>query len=243
MPEKIDVAVQLDVLMRLQGIDGQIYRLNEQKQKKPQELSRLEAEFKEKSIGVKKAEERFTALQLKKKEKEGALSVKEEQIKKLQTQLYQMKTNKEYSSMQHEIQGQKADKSIVEDDILVLMYETDKAKLEIAKEKDLLAQEEIKLKERQKQVKLEIEEIEKKLQQLSVERDGVLPQVDKSILKKYEKVLANKNGLAIVPVIGDACQGCNMSLPPQVIHEVKLKQDFIICENCTRFLYTNDSAG
>jgi hypothetical protein len=180
---------------------------------------------------------------LKKKEKEGALSTKEEQINKLQTQLYQMKTNKEYSSMQHEIQGQKADKSIIEDDILVLMDEVDKAKSEIAKEKELLVQEEVNLKESQKQVKLEIEEIEKKLQLLSVERDGISPQVDKIVLKKYEKILANKNGLAIVPITGDACQGCHMNLPPQVIHEVKLKHDLMNCENCTRFLYANDSTG
>jgi len=242
MPEQIDVAAQTDVLVKLQELDSQIYKLNDEKEKKPQELARLESEFKEKSIGVKKAEEKFTAVQLKKKEKDGALTVKEDQIKKLQAQLFQLKTNKEYAVMQQEINGQKADKSLIEDDILNLMDEIDNAKVEIAKEKELLVQEEIKLREKQKQVKSELEEIQKKLQGLSLARQEILPQVDKNILKKYERILSGKNGLAIVPVNQDACQGCHMNLPPQVINQIRMKKEFIICENCTRFLYINEQA-
>lgn len=243
MPEQIDVAAQLKILVKLQEIDTEIYRLKNEKEKKPQELGRLEVEFNEKFAALKKAEEKFTAVQLKKKEKEGALAVKEDGIKKLQAQLYQIKTNKEYSAMQHEIGGQKADKSLIEDEILLLMEEIDKAKSDISKEKELLVKEEAAFKDRQYQVKLELEEIEKKLEQARQERQSVLPQVNTSVLKKYERVLAGKNGLAIVPVKEDACRGCNMNLPPQVIHQIRMNQEFIICENCTRFLYIDADAG
>ena len=242
MPEKIDVAAQLDTLIKLQVIDTQIYQLNHEKQKKPRELAQLEAEFKQKNIGVKNAEEKFTAVQLKKKEKEGALVAKEEQIKKLQGQLYQIKTNKEYSAMQHEVESQKADKSLIEDDILVLMDEIDKAKTEISKEKENLAKEEVNLKEQQKLVHSQVEEIEKKLQLLNADRQTIVPQLDPSVLKKYEKILKSKNGLAITSVKDDACQGCNMNMPPQVINQIRMKQEFIVCESCARFLYINDNA-
>lgn len=241
MPEKIDVAAQLDVLIKLQEIDAQIYKLRDEKQRKPKDLARLEAEFQEKKAGLKKSEEKSTALQLKKKEKEGTLQAKEESIKKLQGQLYQIKTNKEYSVMQHEIESQKADKSATEDEVLILMEDIDKAKAEIAKEKEILAREEVKLKEEEARVKTELEEIEKRLQQLDEQRQAVLPQVGREVLKKYEKILVSKDGLALVPVNNNACQGCNMNLPPQVINEIRLKDKFIICENCTRFLYINDS--
>jgi len=243
MAEKIDVTAQINILIKLQDIDAQIYRLNEEKLVKPQEIARLDTEFKEKTADLKKAEEKFTALQLKKKEKEGALSTKEDQIRKFQTQLSQIKTNKEYSAMQHEIESHKADKSITEDEILVLMDEIDRAKLDVAKEKEILGQEESQLKEKQKQVKIQLEEIDKDLQRLAVDRQVILPQADAAVLKKYEKILASKNGLALVAVNGDACQGCHMNLPPQVINQIKLKHELIICENCTRFLYINEPAG
>jgi len=242
VPQQIDIAAQLDVLIKLQGLDTQIYALRREKEKKPQELAAFEAEFKEKDAGLKKAEADFTVLQLKRKEKEGALSGKEEQVKKLQSQLSQLKTNKEYSAMQHEINAHKVDKSLIEDVILTLMDDIDKAKIKIEKEKELLSQEEVKLNQQQKLVKAQLEEIEKKLQQLEIGRQVITPQVDPSTLKKYEKILRSKNGLAIVGIGSNACQGCNMNLPPQVINQVHLKKEFIICESCTRFLYTNESA-
>lgn len=241
MPEQIDVTAQIDILVKLQEIDCQIYKLRDEKEKKPQELARLEAEFKEKNIGVKKAEDKFTAVQLKKKEKEGALSGKEEQIKKLQAQLSQIKTNKEYSVMQHEINGHKADKSLIEDEILMLMDDIDKAKIEITREKNMLLQEESMLKEQQKLVKIQLEEFEKKLQEFAVVRQQIVPQVNVNLLNKYERILSGKNGLAIVPVSQDACQGCHMNLPQQIINQIRMKQEFMICENCTRFLYINDT--
>jgi predicted nucleic acid-binding Zn-ribbon protein len=241
MSEKIDIASQLDILIKLQEIDAQIYRLNAEKRKKPQVLAQLKEDFQSKATGVKKAEEKFTALQLKKKEKEGSLQVKEDNIKKLQGQLYQIKTNKEYTAMQKEIEGHKVDKSVAEDEILALMEEIDNAKKEIAKEKEILFQEEIKIKEQEKQVSLELEEIERKLKEFDAQRQTITPQVNADALKKYDKILLSKGGLAIAQVVNGSCQGCYMHLPPQMINEIRIKEKFILCENCNRFLYTNDA--
>ena len=52
------------------------------------------------------------------KEKENDLLSREEKIKKLMAQLYSLKSNKEYQAMEMEIKGLKADKSLLEDDIL-----------------------------------------------------------------------------------------------------------------------------
>ena len=241
MPEQqIDVAAQLHTLTKLQAIDSQIYKLKAEKKEKPLELERFDAEFQAKSRQVKNAEDKFTALQLKKKEKEITLQAKEENIKKTQIQLYQLKTNKEYSAMQKEIEGRKADKSAIEDEILLLMERIDEAKTNIAKEKEKLKDEKIKLDEQKKQYKAELQEIEKKLQSLTDSRKILLPQIAADVLKKYERILAGKNGLAVVRVINNCCQGCNMDLPAQIINEIRLKKNFIICENCTRFLYIND---
>lgn len=243
MSEKIDVTNQLNILIKLQNIDSQIYKAKYELEKKPQELERLKSEFQSKAVSVKHAEEKIIALQLKKKEKEGGLNVKEENVRKLQAQLYQIKTNKEYAAMQKEIEGQKADKSAMEDEILLLMEEVDKGKLELAEERGKVAAEEVKLKEQEKQVMLELEEIQKRLQQFNAEREQLVPQVNKEVLKKYEKILASKNGLALVAVKNNACQGCHMSMPPQVISEIRLNDKFIICENCTRFLYIDGDAA
>ncbi len=144
--------------------------------------------------------------------------------------------------MQKEIEGYKADKSTIEDDILLLMEEVDKARVDIVKQKQLLIEQENQLKEQTRRIEEELKDIEKGLSEFGAQREAIVSQVDPNTLRKYEKILRSKNGLAIVPVKDDACQGCNMDLPPQVINEIRLKGEFIICENCTRFLYTDDAS-
>ena len=38
----------------------------------------------------------------------------------------------------------------------------------------------------------------------------------------------------------DACGGCNMNLPPQVINEIMMKKNLIFCESCARILYIEE---
>ena len=64
--------------------------------------------------------------------------------------------------------------------------------------------------------------------------------MDKKVLAHYERVLANRDGLALAAVKNNACQGCFRILPPQVINEVKKKEDLIFCDNCARILYSEE---
>src|SRR3989338_7425340 len=109
---------QLELLKQLQELDGQLYRLHQQQEGKPRELERLEALVAAQAARVAGAEERMKTLQLAQKHKEVELQSREEQVKKLQGQLFQVKTNKEYTVMQREIETLKADNSVLEEAIL-----------------------------------------------------------------------------------------------------------------------------
>ena len=61
--------------------------------------------------------------------------------------------------------------------------------------------------------------------------------IDPRVLANYEKILDAKDGLAMVPIVEDTCGGCHMQLPPQVINEIRLKNEIIYCQICSRILY------
>jgi hypothetical protein len=50
-----------------------------------------------------------------------------------------------------------------------------------------------------------------------------------------------RDGLALVPLVSDACGGCHRRLPPQVINQVYLKADLVTCESCNRILYFDEA--
>ena len=131
MKEQIDYSSQIGTLINLQKIDTQIYALCREKEEIPRMFEKLKEIAEEEKLKIKDAEDDLKALQVKRKDKEIDLASKEENIKKLQTQLFQIKTNKEYTAMQKEIEGLKADNSVLEEEILLMMEEQDKAKKEI----------------------------------------------------------------------------------------------------------------
>jgi len=237
MSETKTIKEQIDFLIGLQVIDREIYALNMEKKEKPEEIEAIEKALEAQKTGIKEEENNLKTLQVKLKDKEVTLQQKEEQIKKLQTQLYQLKTNKEYSAMLTEIEGVKADNSITEEEIIKLMDETEMDKKKLMQEKELFKNEEASAQKEKTVVDARMKEIDSKLAEFSAKRKSIVPNITQKVLARYERVLENRAGLAIVPIECDACGGCHMNLPPQVISEAKLREDIIICQSCSRILY------
>lgn len=243
MVEKVDIGQQLERLIQLQEIDSQIYRLDAEKEAKPEEIKQLKDLLGQKQSALKETESGLRSLQLKRKEKEIELESKEVEVKKLQVQLYQLKTNKEYAAMLHEIEGHKADNSLLEDEILKFMDEIDVVEAKVGGEKKNLDEESRSVDSEIKAIEGRVKEIEATLAELKKKREGITPATDPRILKNYEKILAGKEGMALVEVVSDACGGCYMQLPPQVINEIKMKEHIVFCENCQCMLYIKDDSA
>jgi hypothetical protein len=236
----LDLKSQISNLVRLQTIDSEIYSLRAEKESKPGEIKTIEAAFEEKKKHLATLEQNLLNLQKQRKEKELELASKEEAAKKLQTQLYSLKTNKEYQAMLKQIQDAKADTSVTEDKILELFDQADKVKNEVEQEKIRLKEEERIFLEQKKEIEDRIKEIDDRLAQLGAQRKQVMPDIDPKILTQYERILLNRDGLAIVGVKDNSCQGCNMFVPPQVINLIKMYERIITCEICNRILYIPD---
>lgn len=241
MPQQKSIKDQIGLLIKLQVIDGEIYILNREKQDMPGHIKSIEESLEDKKTGIKQAEQDLKGVQVRLKEKEVSVQQKEENIKKLQGQLYQIKTNKEYAAMLREIEGLKADNSLIEEEMLKLMDEIEIAKKKITEEKELFKKEEDAAKKEKDRVSVRAKELEARLTDLSGQRNEIAPNIDKQVLAKYERVLKNKDGLAIVMVENNACCGCHMNLPSQVVNEAKIKEDIIVCGNCNRILYVEDN--
>lgn len=236
----IDLKAQLSSLIKLQAVDSEIYKLNNEKAQKPEEIKKSEAAFEEKKKNMAALEVKLLDLQKQKKERELELGSKEENSRKLQGQLYSLKTNKEYQTMLQQIQDSKADASLVEDKILEVMDVTDKARVEVEQEKLRLKDEEKVFLGEKKKVQDRTKEIDDRLATLDGQRKQILPDIEAKILAQYDRILANRDGLAICLVKTDSCGGCNMLVPPQVINLIQMYERIITCEICNRILYVQE---
>ncbi len=234
-----DIGTQLKVLIELQVLDKQLYDLKRRRQAKPAQIEQLKAAHQAEAQHAKDLEAQLKALQVKRGSLEGDLAAKEGSVKKLQGQLYQVKTNKEYTALQHEIEGAKADNSVLEEEILKLMEQVDQQKAAIAAATEMLKGREVQMRASVAEVEREIAGLDTDIACLQTDRQVVVPRVDAKVLARYERILDKKEGLGLVPVEvrQEACSGCHMNIPPQTINEIRLKERMIACESCARLLY------
>ncbi len=235
------MADQLELLKQLQAVDGQLFQLRRQQEEKPLELERVSAKVAAQAAQVKAVEDQLKTLQLAQKEKEMELQTREASVKKLQGQLFQVKTNKEYAALQREIESLKADNSLLEETILTHFDAIDQATKDRHREQALLATEQDQLRIERERIDRELAVISEQVAQLERSRQTLVPDVQPKVLEFYERVLEMREGLALVALDGESCGGCHRRLPPQVVNEVYLKAKLVTCESCNRILYLDDA--
>jgi predicted nucleic acid-binding Zn-ribbon protein len=233
----VAIADQIKSLAELQKLDTQIHRMNQEAEACPIEKKKLDEAFEKKKAGLKAAEEALKHLQVQQKSKENDLLSREDKIAKLKSQLYSLKTNKEYQAMELEIKGGQADKSLLEEEILKMFDAVEEARAKVAREKEALAGLEKEHKTSVAALEKRAAELAASAAELNEKRKVHLPGVDSRLLTQYEKVLKKRDGIALVPVVHHACGGCHVELPPQIVNEVQIGEKLITCESCARILY------
>jgi hypothetical protein len=233
----VDLKAQIMGLVKLQELDSEIYALKNEKEAKPLEIKAIEESFEAKKQNLMSLEKESLELQKQRKEKELELAANAEAVKKLQGQLYSLKTNKEFQTMLQQIADTKADGSLIEEKILISFEDSDKIKEKIEQENIKLKAEEKIFLDEKKKVELRVKEIDERLNQLQAQRKQITPGVDPKMLAEYDKILSSRGGLAIVTVLDNSCGGCHMLVPPQVINLIKMYEHIVTCEVCNRIFY------
>ena len=231
------ITQNLDVLKRAQQLDSEIHHAHVLLEEIPAERSRLKSELELEKIHLTELEKSLKEIQLKLKDKELELSQKEMQIKKLDGQLSQVKTNKEYAALQQEISSLKADNSVLEEGIIHILDEVDAAKDEVRKEKEKFAAATKSFQDKDAELANQEKTLQGRLADLEKQREVSVAQLPPDIGELYNRIAVKKQGLALAVVNGEVCAACQMKLRPQLINEIRLGEQIVVCENCSRILY------
>ncbi|VAX36583.1 hypothetical protein MNBD_UNCLBAC01-1969 [hydrothermal vent metagenome] len=239
MPE-VSIKNQVEKLIELQKVDTEVYVFDVELQKKPEKIAELQTEFEEKKAHLHALEGKLKDIQLKRKEQELELKEREDHIAKSNAQLSLIKTNREYTAKIGEIEGLKADMSVIEEKILNDYEEVDAVLKVIEQEKEVVAQEEKKFLENKVKIEEEIKVVIEDSKELREHRKQMLEGIDPNYLARYDRLLKHKEGIAIVPVNGSSCGGCFMNVTQQMFNEIKIQDHLVECEMCSRILYLED---
>ena len=231
---------QLRKLIEIQIIDEQIFIQKTVLKERPVEIQELLQQFEVKKVTLKQLEDKLKTILVKQKDLDNDLKSKEEGIRKLDSSLLLLKTNKEYTTRLHEIETLKADKSLVEEKILMGFDEVEAAGKAVDTERQMVAQYEKDFLAKKKETETAIGIAEDQIKVKESQRGRLTPEVRPDILSRYERIMNNKDGIGIVNISNSNCTGCNMHVTEQLLHQVRMYDHLVSCDSCARILYLSD---
>jgi len=232
---------QLNLLIRLQDIDGAIRARREEKRKLPGMLADLERQNEANKTELDRVREALEAAQKGKRDRDRDLEEGGQKVEKLKSRTPDIKTNKEYTALLKEIETVEQENKAIEDDILKLMEKIDAAAGEIRTAESRSADEAAAIAAERKQLEENIAKVEAELATIERERTELAARIEAPLLAKYQKRSAALAGKVVVEARGESCSGCFMSIPPQLFVNVKKNTEIITCPHCSRILYYKEA--
>lgn len=227
-------------LLVIQDKEKRLLGLEEAREQLPRMLNDLRERIADGEEDVKEIKAGLKELQVRKKELEIESESTMEAVAKYEKQQFEVRTNVEYQALQKEIVNHKIENSRIEDRILEVMEKIEEKEHLAKSGEEALAQERANLAAEETRVAGEVATLDAQIAELKRERDELLPGVSQPVLKRYQRIFANKRDTAVVPLVNYVCGGCHMKLPPQIANNVRKTDELVICENCSRILYWPD---
>jgi hypothetical protein len=148
----------------------------------------------------------------------------------------EVKTNKEYTAMLHEIEGVEREIRAREDLVLAEMEKAETLGAEIKREESQFKTSEQDHRAREKGLGDEETRLRAEAGRLSGERDAEAARLPAPVLELFQRV-ARLRGVAVAEARDGMCQVCHLKLRPQMYVDLKRNEQIVQCPACNRILY------
>jgi predicted nucleic acid-binding Zn-ribbon protein len=240
--EEKELREYIERLIALQTIDLRIQEMEREKRQIPQFITSLEEE-------LKKGEDKFRAekaelekLQKDHRQKEKDLEEEVDRVKKTETRVFEIKTNKEYQAVLKEIENAKKFNRQREEEILEILERLEELQKRVAREEKELEGKRKELQQQVAELRQKEASYEREMADEARQREEREKGIPLELLSKYRMLLERRNGVAVARVIQGVCQACNMNLRPQLFIDLQKQDSLIICPNCNRILFWENGA-
>jgi predicted nucleic acid-binding Zn-ribbon protein len=224
------------VLVSIAKLDAKLNGCSIELAALPDRIRKIENLIADKERSAKEAAEHIENMRKEHRKLETELADSNETVRRYKTQLMEVKTNKEYTAMLHEINHLEQSIDGKEERLLILMDELEQQSDE---NKEFSSQnEEVKKALHTEKMELEsrIRELTAESKKLEAEKPKFLAELSPQVRKRYDRVMVKLSDFAVANVMDETCQGCFTHIPPQTAVEVRKNDRIITCETCGRIL-------
>ena len=233
----------IEKLLVVQDHDFRIMKFEKELADIPLRKASIDSLLDEHRAAVVQAKDELKVRQADIKKAELEVESAREKIRKFREQQMQLKSNKEFRTMEEEILGVEKTIRAMEDRMLETMETVEAAQGQVKQREAELKLEEVSVKKEIEAIERRAADIGSELARVKEARAKHAAEADPERLQHYERIFKNKRDKVLVPIDNGICGGCHMKLPPYQYHDAKKQTDAVACEYCGRLLYWAGSQG
>jgi len=228
---------QVRVLFQLQALHRDEVALRGRLGTLPKSVEELSEQLLSEKERLRELSELIVSRQQRQASIQKELAIFEEEAKKREKRLYNLKSDDAFRVLMREIQNLKKGKKMLEEEALQLEEDIPRSSEEI----HMLTS---RVEQLEKEYHSKADSVEKERQGLLVELECTSSQIERlkgqltpECVRHYELIRSSSLLPIVAPVRNGTCYGCYMNIPPQLFNRVQANRDVIVCPSCHRILY------
>ena len=228
---------ELERLVKLQEIVTRAAEAEQHIADAPAKIAALDAKLAAAHQAVAAAKDAITQNQSQRRTFDKNLIEAQQRLSKYKEQLMAVKTNEEYHAMQHQIAAAQAEVGRIEEQVLINMMDADDVNATLKAADAALKAEEAVIARERAAIETDVAEQRTTAERVARDRRELLPQISRSAIEMFERVMKARQGIAVAPAVNGHCSICHVRLRPQVFNTIISNQEIVQCDSCQRILY------
>jgi hypothetical protein len=243
-PSEYSVEEKLQSLYQLQTMLTEIDKIKTLRGELPLEVQDLEDEIAGLTTRIEKASADVVEMTKGVAENKNTIEVSKAAINKYQEQQDHVSNNREFDSLNKEIEFKNLEVELAEKRIREFTAAINAKKEDIEANKALVAEKQQDLEVKKSELQEIIEENRQEEERLREKCKNLELNIEPRLLQSFKRIRNNtRNGLGIVYVQRESCGGCFNKIPPQRQLDIRMRKKIIVCEYCGRIMIDPELAG
>ena len=228
-------------LLKLQEVDKKLFELKEAKEKYPAEINLRRGRIAEARSVLSDLEAQSAEFEKQQRHCEREIESGKATLREREERFAVVTTNKEYDSLQREIEICKQTIAEHETHSLKAMEGLERIQEQIDEEQS--AFEEVREAEQERIDDLEgqLGTMQEQIDEVKKSREVVAESIDAQLLKTYKRK-QGRRGIRVAAIHRNACGACYYQMPAQILNEVRVGDRVIYCENCGAIMVWNEQS-
>jgi predicted nucleic acid-binding Zn-ribbon protein len=233
---------QLALLRELQRIDLELDALTAQRTQIEDRLTEHRTVLARLTEELNHQKKELDEIRVHQRQKELDFKEAQDNLKERKKRLLNVGSTKEYNAVEKEVETLQKTADVAEEEMLHLAEVIENTERSIREKEDKVAElrESIQLEEQDSLDALNTLTVKiADLKGIAYDSRGA---VSKRVLHKYDFIRSRRAGVALVAARNGHCEGCYMSLPPQLFIQIQRGESLESCPSCQRILFYEEDA-